>query len=163
MLKIIFIELLSYLSPLLFIAVLELISRKIGTKRHIRKLLYADDLAVVVDGEADLQEQLIERKIVRQKWTKSKLGEGGGMRMRMWVGPNRKELDMRLERKTLKQRDSVVLSRIVVILAASYLECLSAINLCHYAVCRQQANTDRSTKQKYYSRKVNGFTLTMMR
>ena len=35
MLKIIFIELLSYLSPLLFIAVLELISRKIGAKRHI--------------------------------------------------------------------------------------------------------------------------------
>ena len=58
-----------------------------------------------------------------------------------------KSLEMRLERKTLKQRDSFVFSRIVVILAASYLECLSAINLCHYEVLRQQASTDRSTKQ----------------
>ena len=39
---------------------LELISRKIGTKDVLRKLLYADDLAVVVDGEVDLQEQLLE-------------------------------------------------------------------------------------------------------
>ena len=54
---------------------------------------------------------------------------------------------MRLERKTLTQRGSFVFSRIVVILASSYLECLSAITLCHYEVFRQQANTDRSTKQ----------------
>ena len=47
----------SALSPLLFIAVVEVISRKASTRDILRKLLYADDLAVVVDREVDLQEQ----------------------------------------------------------------------------------------------------------
>ena len=34
--------------------------KQIGTKDILRKLLYADGLAVVADGEADLQEELIE-------------------------------------------------------------------------------------------------------
>ena len=50
------------LIPLLFIAVVELISRKICTKDILRKLLYAYGLEVVADGEATLQEQLIEWK-----------------------------------------------------------------------------------------------------
>ena len=41
------------LSPLLFIAVLEMISRKASTRDILRKLLYADELAVVADSEAD--------------------------------------------------------------------------------------------------------------
>ena len=53
----------SALSPLLFIAVVELISRKIGTKDKIlQKLLYAEDLAIMADGKADLLEQLVECK-----------------------------------------------------------------------------------------------------
>ncbi len=52
----------SALIPLLFIAVVELISRKICTKEKLRKLLYAYGLALVADGEANLQEQLIEWK-----------------------------------------------------------------------------------------------------
>ena len=44
----------SALSPLLFIAMVELISRKIGSKDILRKLLYAGNLAVVADGETDL-------------------------------------------------------------------------------------------------------------
>ena len=52
----------SVLIPLLFIAVAELISRKICTKDILRKLLYAYGLAVVAHGEATLQEQLIEWK-----------------------------------------------------------------------------------------------------
>ena len=49
----------SALIPLLYIAVVELISRKMCTKAILRKLLYAYSLVVVADGEADLKEQLI--------------------------------------------------------------------------------------------------------
>ena len=52
----------SALSPLLFIAVVKMISRTICTKVILQKLLYAGGLAVVADGEANLQEQLIEWK-----------------------------------------------------------------------------------------------------
>ena len=45
----------SALGPLLFIAVVELISRKICIKVVLHKLLYAGGLAVVEDGEANLQ------------------------------------------------------------------------------------------------------------
>ena len=49
----------SVLSPLLFIAVqsvLDLISRKTVVKNAMKKLLYADDLALVANGNQDLQE-----------------------------------------------------------------------------------------------------------
>ena len=54
--------------------------RKISAKDMLWKLLYADDLAMVADVEADLQEQLIvtEWKDVEQTWSESKLGEYGG-------------------------------------------------------------------------------------
>ena len=52
----------SALSPLLFIAVVEVISRKASTRDILRKLLYSDDLAVVADSEADLQERLVDWK-----------------------------------------------------------------------------------------------------
>ena len=50
----------SALSPLLFIAVVEVISRKANTRDILRKLICADDLAVLADSEADLQEWLVE-------------------------------------------------------------------------------------------------------
>ena len=50
----------SALSPLLIIAGVEVISRKPSMRDILRKLLYTDDLAVVVDSEADLQERLVE-------------------------------------------------------------------------------------------------------
>jgi hypothetical protein len=52
------------LTQLLFIAVVELISRKICIKVILQKLLYAAGLAVVADGEANLQKQLIEWKYI---------------------------------------------------------------------------------------------------
>ena len=52
----------SALSPLLFIAVLEDISRKASTRDIPRKLLYADDLVSVADSEADVQERLVDWK-----------------------------------------------------------------------------------------------------
>ena len=50
----------SVLSPLLFIAVLDLISRKTVVKDAMKKLLYADDLALVANGKQELQETLEE-------------------------------------------------------------------------------------------------------
>ena len=46
------------LSPLLFIAVLDLISRKTVVKDAMKKLLYADDLALVGNGKQELQETM---------------------------------------------------------------------------------------------------------
>ena len=50
----------SVLSPLLFIAVLDLISRKTVVKDAMKKLLYADDLALVANGKQQLQDILEE-------------------------------------------------------------------------------------------------------
>ena len=61
MFNILFIEfIMKLIEPIVVYRCVDLISRKIGTKDVLRKLLYADDLAVVVDGEVDLQEQLLE-------------------------------------------------------------------------------------------------------
>ena len=50
----------SVLSPLLFISVLDLISRNTVMKDAMKKLIYADDLALVANGKQDLQETLEE-------------------------------------------------------------------------------------------------------
>ena len=39
-----------------------MISKKANARDILRKLLYADDLAVVADSEADLQERLVDWK-----------------------------------------------------------------------------------------------------
>ena len=50
----------SVLSPLLFISVLDLISRQTLMKDAMKKLLYADALALVANGKQELQESLEE-------------------------------------------------------------------------------------------------------
>ena len=50
----------SGLSPLLFIAVLDLISKTTVMKDAMKKLLYADDLALVANGKQELHETLEE-------------------------------------------------------------------------------------------------------
>ncbi len=50
----------SVLSPLLFISVLDLISRNTVMKDAMKKLLYADDLALMANGKQELQETLEE-------------------------------------------------------------------------------------------------------
>ena len=50
----------SVLIPLLFIAVLDLISRKTVTKDAMKKLLPADGLVLVANGKQELQESLEE-------------------------------------------------------------------------------------------------------
>ena len=70
----------SALIPLLFIAVVELISRKVCTKDVLRKLLYAYGRAVLADGEATLQEHLIEWKDIFSRHGRLEKTEV------MWVG-----------------------------------------------------------------------------
>ena len=48
------------LSPLLFIAVLDLISRNTVIEDVMKKLLYADDLTLVANGKQELHETLEE-------------------------------------------------------------------------------------------------------
>ena len=65
----------SALSPLLLIAVEEVTSRKASTRDILHQLLYTDDLAVVADSEADLQERLVDWKAI---FGKHGLTEDGG-------------------------------------------------------------------------------------
>ncbi len=48
------------LNPLLFVTVLDLISRKTVMKDATKKLFWADDLALVANGKQELQETLEE-------------------------------------------------------------------------------------------------------
>ena len=47
----------SALGPLLFIIVMELIIRKISTNDVLRKMMYADDLAIIAERKEELQEE----------------------------------------------------------------------------------------------------------
>ena len=57
----------SALSPLLFIIVMELISRKISTTDALRKIMYADDLVIVAEHREELQDALEEWNDVFKK------------------------------------------------------------------------------------------------
>ena len=95
----------SVLSPLLFIAVLDLISRKTVVKNAMKKLLYADDLALVTNGKQELQETMGE-------WNGLFIKHGLKLNLEktevLHIGHQREELDIDLERKKLTQRDSFV-------------------------------------------------------
>ena len=96
----------SALSPLRFILVMELISRKISTTDALMTIMYADDLVIVAEHREELQGALEEwnelfkkhglnMNSTRQKWY--------GVRIR-----ERKELNIRLEGKHIKQVKHVV-------------------------------------------------------
>ena len=78
----------------------ELISRKISTNDVLRKMMYADYLAMIAESKQELQEVLEEWKGVFKKH---------GLRMSlektevMWVGHQREELNIRLGGKEIKQ------------------------------------------------------------
>ena len=85
---------LSPLRPLLFILVMELISRKISTTDALRKIMYADDLVIIAEHREELQGTLEEWNDMFKKH---------GLKMNldktevMWVGKQREELNIRLE------------------------------------------------------------------
>ena len=85
--------------------VMELISRKISTKDGLRKMMYADDLAIIAEIKQELQEVLDEWKGVFERH---------GLRLSlektevMWVGNQTEELNIRLDGKEIKQVDGFV-------------------------------------------------------
>ena len=90
----------SVLSPLLFIAVLDLISRKTVAKDAMKKLLYADDLALLANGKQELQETLEEwNGLFTRQVEKTEV---------LHIGLQSEELDIELEGKKLTQGDSFV-------------------------------------------------------
>ena len=90
----------SALSPLLFTAVMEVVNKKVSTRDILCKLLNSNDLAVVADSEADLQERLVDWKEIfgkhglRVSLEKTKV---------LWVGLQKKYLNIRLDGKKLNQ------------------------------------------------------------
>ena len=90
---------------LLFIAVLDLISRKTVMKDATKKLLYADDLALVANGKQELQE-------IMEEWNSLFTRHGLKLNLEktevLHIGHQREELDIELEGKKLTQRDSFV-------------------------------------------------------
>ena len=95
----------SMLSPLLFIAVLDLISSKTVVKDAMKKLLYADDMALVANGKQELQETMEEWNGL---FTKHGLKFNLEKTEVLHIGHQREELDIELEGKKLTQRDSFV-------------------------------------------------------
>ena len=95
----------SVLSPLLFIAVLDFISRKTVMKDAMKKLLYADDQALVANGKQELQETLEEWNGM---FTRHGLKVSVEKTEVMHIGHQREELDIELEGKKLTQGDSFV-------------------------------------------------------
>ena len=82
----------SGLSTLLFIAVLVIISRKTVVKDAMKKLLYADDLALVVNGKQELQETLAGWNGLKINLEKLEV---------LHIGHQMEELHIELERKKL--------------------------------------------------------------
>ena len=95
----------SVLSPLLFIAVLDLVSRKTVVKDAVKKLLYAEDLALVANGKQELQETMEEWNGL---FTKHGLKLNLEKTEVLHIGHQMEELDIELEGKKLTQRDSFV-------------------------------------------------------
>ena len=95
----------SALSPLLFIMVMEIISRKISMKYIFRMMMYVDDLAIIAESKQDLQEVLEEWKGVFEKHRLRMSLEKTEV---MWVGHQREELNIKLDGKEIKQVDGFV-------------------------------------------------------
>ena len=74
-------------NPLRFILVMEQVSRKGSLRSSMRRILYADDLAVVVESRREMQEVLGEWKEAFGKHGLKMSMENTEM---MWVGQQRK-------------------------------------------------------------------------
>ena len=83
----------SALSPLLFILVMELISRKISTTDALKKIMYADDLVIVAEHRDEWQGTLDEwNEMFKKHGLKINLDKTEVM----WVGKHREEVNIRL-------------------------------------------------------------------
>ena len=91
----------SMLSPLLFIVVLDLISRKAVMKDAMKKLLYAEDLALVANGKQELQELHETPEEWNGLFTRHGLKINREKTEELHIGHQREELDIELEGKKL--------------------------------------------------------------
>ena len=86
----------------MFIAVLDLISRKTGMKDAMKKLLYADDLTLVANGRQELY---------RRHWYGLFTRHGLNINLEntevLHIGHQRGQLDIELEGKKLTLRGTV--------------------------------------------------------
>ena len=95
----------SVLNPLLFIAVLDLISRKTVVKDAMKKFHYADDLALVANDKQELQETLLEWN---ELFTRHGLKLSLDKTEVLHIGHQREELEIELEGKKLTQGNNFV-------------------------------------------------------
>ena len=86
----------SALTPLLFILVMELISRKISTTDALRKIMYADDIVVRAEHRQELQGAL---EVWNEMFKKHGLKMNLDKTEVMWVGKQREEFNIMLEGK----------------------------------------------------------------
>ena len=93
------------LSRLLFIAVLDLISRKTVVKDVMKKLLCAENLALVANGKQELHEILEEWNGL---FTRNGLKLNQDKTEVLHIGHQREELEIELEGNKLTQRDTFV-------------------------------------------------------
>ena len=95
----------SALSPLLFIVVMELISRKVSMKDTSRKLLYSDDLAIVAEDNEELNESLEEwKEAFKQQGLRVNLEKTEVLS----IGAHREDLNIKLEWRTIRQNNSYI-------------------------------------------------------
>ena len=95
----------SALSPLLFIVVMELISRKVSMKDTSRKLLYADDLAIVAEDKEELNESLEEwKEAFKQHGLRVNLEKTEVLS----IAAHREELNIKLEGRMIRQNNSFI-------------------------------------------------------
>ena len=105
----------SALSPLLFIMVMNLISGKVSEPEELKKILYADDLAVVADNNDDLAVVADKKEDLQealQEWNNTFSKHGLRMNLEktkvMWIGEQEVDLHVVVDGKTIKQVNSVV-------------------------------------------------------
>ena len=84
---------------------MNLISGKVSDQEELKKILYADDLAVVADNKDDLQKTL-------QEWSNTFRKHGLRMNLEktevMWIGEQEVDLHIVVDGKTIKQVNNFV-------------------------------------------------------
>lgn len=90
------------MNPMLFIALVELISRKTGTRDILWKLLNADNLTMEADGEEQLTElkDMFSSHVLKVSVEQTEV---------LLDGQQTKELEIHREEKKLKQREFSIL------------------------------------------------------
>ena len=84
---------------------MELISRKVSIKYISRKLLYADDLAIVAEDKYELNESVEEWKdAFKQHGLRVNLEKTEVLS----IGAHREELNIKLEGMTIRQTNSFI-------------------------------------------------------